>query len=202
MCTLCNKILTSTRQLKKHMITHQTTKDHKCLQCQRAFKIKQHLVRHIRSVHNSSKPREILSENCYSCPKCETKVKFKQSLLKHMRKHHPGHEQALRVNWKSSKTTLDNLLFKEDSELDLKQTIDNMNFNTDEINNYEAEINSELDKLLNSATNIEPYLDESNERLVDSLINIAVKDNPLLNSETTYQHRNVCLSMPELTPGT
>lgn len=84
----------------------------------------------------------------------------------------------------------------------MKQTIDNMNFNTDDINNYEAEINSELDKLLSSATNIEPYLDESNERLVDSLINIAVKENPILHLEANYHQRNACLSMPELTPST
>lgn len=185
------------------MLIHETPENHKCNQCQRAFKIKQHLVRHINSVHNSSKQREVLSEKCYSCPKCETKVKFKQSLLKHMRKHHPGQEQAIRVNWKNAKNNVNNLLYKDDSNLDLKQTIDNMNFHTDEINNYEAEINSELDKLLNSATSIEPFLDESNERLVDSLINIAVKDNPLLNSESGYQQRSsVCLSMPELTPGT
>lgn len=185
------------------MLIHETPENHKCNQCQRAFKIKQHLVRHINAVHNSTKQREVLSENCYSCPKCETKVKFKQSLFKHMRKHHPGQEQSIRVNWKNAKNTVDNLLYKDDSNLDLKQTIDNMNFHTDEINNYAAEINSELDKLLNSATSIEPFLDESNERLVDSLINIAVKDNPLLNSELDYQQRsNVCLSMPELTPGT
>lgn len=184
------------------MVTHQTRKDHKCSQCQRSFKIKQHLDRHIKSVHNSSKQRENLSENSYSCPKCETKVKFKQSLVKHMRKHHPGHEQTIRVNWRNTKNPVESLLLKDDSNLDLKQTIDNMNFNTDEINNYEAEINSELDKLLNSATNIEHFLDESNERLVDSLINIAVKDNPLLNSETTYQQNNACLSMPELSTGT
>lgn len=195
---MCNKIFPSGRQLKKHLIAHKTAKDHKCNQCQRAFKIKPHLVRHINAVHNSSKQRENISENCFSCPKCETKVKFKQSLLKHIRKHHPGYEQSIRVNWRHTKTNFDNLLFKDDSELDLKQTIDNMNFITDDINNYEAEINSELDKLLNNATNIEPFLDESNERLVDSLINIAVKDNPLL-SDSNYQQRNVCLSMPELT---
>lgn len=181
------------------MIIHETTKDHKCNYCQRSFKIKQHLTRHIKAVHKSSKQREVISENYYSCPKCETKVKFKQSLLKHMRKHHPGHEQTIQIDWKNLKSSVDNLFFKEDSALDLKQSIDNMNFNTDEINNYEAEINSELDKLLSSATNIEPYLDESNERLVDSLINIAIKDNPLLNVETTLG--TVGLSMPELAPG-
>lgn len=118
-----------------------------------------------------------------------------------MRKHHPGSEHSLKVNWRHKKTTFEHLLIKDDTELDLKQTIDNMNFLTDEINNYEAEVNSELDKLLNSATNIETFLDESNERLVDSLINIAVKDNPLL-SDSSYQQKNICLSMPELTSGT
>lgn len=96
------------------MVTHQTSKDYKCTQCQRAFKIKQHLVRHVAAVHNSSKQREILSEKSYSCPKCETKVKFKQSLLKHMRKHHPDHEQIVGVIWKNSRKPIDNIPFKED----------------------------------------------------------------------------------------
>lgn len=193
--------MVSSRQLKKHLITHNTSRDHKCHQCQRDFKRKQHLVRHIDAVHKSSNQREIILENGYACYKCKTKVKFKQSLVKHMRKHHPGYEQNIKLNLRLAKTSVDNSQFKDDSELDMKQTIDNMNFITDEINNYEAEINSEIDKLLNSETNIEPLLDDSNERLVDSLINIAVKDNPLL-SDSSFHQRNICLSMPELTSGT
>lgn len=184
------------------MQIHKTTKEHNCSQCRRAFKIKQHLLRHISAVHNSSKQREIISDNFHSCPKCEKRVKFRQSLLKHIRKHHPAYEQTIKVQWKASKNPIDNLEVKDETELDLKETIENMNFNTDEINTYEAEINSEIDKLLNCATNLEPYLDESNERLVDRLIKIAVKDEPVINSNTHYQQRNACLSMPELTSGT
>lgn len=85
--------------------------------------------------------------------------------------------------------------------MDLKETIENMNFDTDDVNNCSEnnEINIEIDKILNNADNIDNFLNDSSDRIVENLISIAAKENQLSAGGGEYVPKDVCLSMPDLT---
>lgn len=80
--------------------------------------------------------------------------------------------------------------------MDLKETIENMNFDTDDVNSCSEnnDIKMEIDKILNNADNTDNFLNDSSDRIVENLISIAAKENQLENAP-----KEVCLSMPDLT---
>lgn len=128
----------------------------------------------------------------YSCPKCDKKFKLSKSLKKHLETLHPEEQIDYKtLNLKKINRRIEPNFSKQmdDSVMDLKQTIENMNFNTDEINH---EITIEIDKLLNNPEN---YGSESNDRLVESLINTAVGET---NLDNKMQPKDPMLSMPDL----
>lgn len=53
----------------------------------------------------------------------------------------------------------------------------------------------EIDKILNNDT---MFLNDSNDRLVDTLIETVVND---ANMKSHYENKGVCLSMPDLSDG-
>ncbi|CAH1982949.1 unnamed protein product [Acanthoscelides obtectus] len=193
-CEVCSKQI-APKNLKKHLLLHQPDKGFKCPICNFAFKQQNALQRHMKS-HE----REDDTKSCYpfSCPVCKKKMKHRYSLKRHVLISHPSYEYKENRRRKFKPDALN--VTDEDSELDLKQTIENMNFNTDVVNTCEnTDFTMEIEKILNDE-NI--FLSESNDRLVDKLIDSAVKESNLdISDSGPVKQKEVCLSMPDLTEG-
>ncbi|XP_018561356.1 PR domain zinc finger protein 15-like [Anoplophora glabripennis] len=204
-CEICKKTMKSKKLLKTHMETHSANKLHKCEICQASFKQRYNLTKH-KKMHQSLKSRleSLFREDAliYSCPKCDKNMKLKSSLVRHMRSLHADCEISSDIiKPKLGKLTArkpDGSMTGEDDVMDLKETIENMNYNTDEVNNC-TEINIEIDKILNNTDNIDNFLSDSNDRIVENLISIAAKENELGTMGSEYAPKEVCLSMPDLT---
>ncbi|VEN42218.1 unnamed protein product [Callosobruchus maculatus] len=193
-CEVCSKQIVS-KNLKKHMLNHQPEKTFKCTICNNAYKQNRALQRHLKS-HEKA---DIDSSNYpFFCPVCKKKMKHRYSVRRHLLIYHPTYEYKETKKRKVKPDPLD--ATDEESELDLKQTIENMNFNTDVVNTCEnTDFTIEIEKILNDE-NI--FLGESNDRLVDNLIDSAVKDTNLnITDSGGVKQKEVCLSMPDLTEG-
>ncbi|KAJ8951838.1 hypothetical protein NQ318_019813 [Aromia moschata] len=209
-CDVCSKTFRSRKLLNAHMETHRADKPHKCPVCQAAFKQRSNLTRHIRRHRPPHERLESLFRDdveVYQCPKCDRNMKLKSSLRRHMRIFHPEDDlthEAMRprVGRLGAKAPPEGHE-SDESVMDLKQTIENMDFNTDEVNNCgeNNDINMEIDKLLDNAENIDGFLNESGDKIVESLISIAAKQNHLSSVGCQYVTKEVCLSMPDLNGG-
>ncbi|KAJ8940016.1 hypothetical protein NQ314_010847 [Rhamnusium bicolor] len=219
-CEICNKKLKSKRLLKLHMETHRNDKPYKCQICQAEFKQRTNLTRHINKHTSRIKFESLFQDNIefYYCPKCNKNMKLKSSLRRHMKMYHPDHEASCEImkpkigklntkklsdEYVKDDHVLNHDIEEDESVMDLKQTIENMDFNTDEINHCgeNNDINIEIDKILNNTDNLDNFLSESSDRIVESLINSAAKENQLNTVTNHYAPKEVCLSMPDLTDG-
>ncbi|KAG5876662.1 hypothetical protein JTB14_027139 [Gonioctena quinquepunctata] len=197
-CEICKKVVKSKKLLKHHMETHDEKKL-KCTECPAAFKQNKNLRRHIKLCHMLNKEIQSLfsdTEKPYSCPKCDKKMKLSQSVKRHIERFHPefeyNYENVKRKRVKDKKAP--DLEKVEDPVMDLKQTIENMNFSTDDLTSINTEINIEIEKLLNDPQN---FSTDTNDMLVESLINSVVKDE-YMNKPVLFKHEDVFLSMPVL----
>uniref|UniRef100_A0A6P7F266 Zinc finger protein 62-like n=1 Tax=Diabrotica virgifera virgifera TaxID=50390 RepID=A0A6P7F266_DIAVI len=188
-CETCQKDFKNKKLLKLHQITH-LDNSYNCQHCSSVFKTQKYLKRHIKHVHDSYKVIESLVsciDKQYSCPKCNKKFKLRHSVERHVKNFHP--EYSLEYKNNSKMKGLEN---KRQANLsrqveDLKRTIDNMNFTTDEINQ-----DNTMEILFN---NSDIFTSDSNDRLMESLINTAVSEN---NLDDKDHQQDPMLSMPDL----
>ena len=76
-CDICDKVLSSSCILARHkklMHTQTQQKEHKCVQCHKAFFAKSDLKRHFLSVHQGV---------TFKCKQCDKELNSKDSLLRH-----------------------------------------------------------------------------------------------------------------------
>nr|XP_023017751.1 PR domain zinc finger protein 15-like [Leptinotarsa decemlineata] len=199
-CEICKKVVKSKKLLKHHMETHKE-KGLKCPECPAAFKQNKNLKRHIKLCHAVNITFESFfteTEKPYSCPKCDKKMKHSHSVKRHIERFHPdfeySYESVKRKRVKDKKMNeLENV--DKDPLLDLKETIENMNFSFDDIPCINTEMNMEIDKLLNNPEN---FSSDTNDILVDSLINSVVKGADYSNKPLSFKEKEVFLSMPDL----
>ncbi|CAH1176122.1 unnamed protein product [Phaedon cochleariae] len=198
-CGKCGKAVKTKKLLNAHMLTHQNDKKKfNCPDCSRTYTQYKNLLRHIKSSHtlNNRGIQKVLTEieKPFSCPKCGKNMTTTYSLKRHLTSLHPDYHilefEHVKRKRGNSKTGSKSKKVEEQAVLDLKQTIENMDFNTDDINHMNTEINSEIDKFLN---NPEMFASDSKDKLLDSLIN-SVKD----DEKTDLREKEVFLSMPEL----
>ncbi|CAG9859529.1 unnamed protein product [Phyllotreta striolata] len=142
-CSDCGKPMKTKKILNTHKKAHETTKTYDCPRCTLKFNRSFNLTRHIKVVHESKK---IDADKKFACAICDRKFKFNKSLTRHIRTIHP-HEPIEQKSAKLKKCAkISNKI--DDSVAGLKRTIDSMHF-----------------------TNIDNFDTDSNDRLVESLIN-------------------------------
>ncbi|KAJ8979541.1 hypothetical protein NQ317_017689 [Molorchus minor] len=212
-CDICKQTVKSKKLLKIHMEIHRRDKPHVCSVCQAAFRQRSNLTKHA----NKHKPERARSDwfqekvQIYRCPRCDKNMKLKSSLSRHMRRFHPADELSFenmkpRLGRLSKKKILEEHEIKrgdiesddDESVMDLKQTIENMDFNTDDVRCDNNDINIDIDKILCNTDDIDNFLNESSDRIVESLINIATKNDQLTSVCNQSTSKEVCLSMPDL----
>ncbi|XP_056632942.1 PR domain zinc finger protein 15-like isoform X1 [Diorhabda sublineata] len=210
-CQYCPLKYKQLKYLKQHIknqhnvnkVTQSATlnndKQYACPKCGKKMKLESSVKRHLEVFHGESKmeykylkkekrtehKKVSISIMPFSCPKCDKKMKHEYSIKRHIESVHPDYKGK----YKSVKTKSETN--KQVEEDELTQALENINYNTDEIN---REITIEIDKLLN---NPETFTSDSNDRLVESLINTAVGENNLDNDDTGQQ-KDAMLSMPDL----
>ncbi|XP_039762737.1 zinc finger protein 91-like isoform X2 [Pararge aegeria] len=81
-CQSCDKICNNKYSLAYHKMVHKNTSWSKCDYCEKVFKSKRNIRRHIEYTH--------LGKQRYKCIECETLFKEKRSLRKHVRIKHPN----------------------------------------------------------------------------------------------------------------
>ena len=66
-------------QLATHKLSHSKVKPHQCQDCGSAVKLKEHLKRHVKSIHEGVRPHE--------CSVCNKTFSHKGNLNKHLLIH-------------------------------------------------------------------------------------------------------------------
>ncbi|CAG9829532.1 unnamed protein product [Diabrotica balteata] len=183
-CETCQKDFKNKKLLKMHQVTH-LNNSLNCQHCSAVFTTEKYLKRHIKTLHAGYKDIQSLDKQ-YSCPKCNKKFKLRYSIERHIKNFHPEYS----LEYKNNK--IKGLENKRQANLskqveDLKRTIENMNFTTDEINQ-----DNTMEILFN---NSDIFTSDSNDRLMESLINTAVSEN---NLEDKDHQQDPMLSMPDL----
>ena len=80
-CAICSHRFKRKDHLKKHVETvHEKTRAFQCMLCERRFGQKYHLAIHVSAVHEGKKP--------YACDMCSHKSARKSGLQRHMRTVH------------------------------------------------------------------------------------------------------------------
>lgn len=80
-CAICSHRFKRKDHLKKHVETvHEKTRAFQCMLCERRFGQKYHLAIHVSAVHEGKKP--------YACAMCSHKSARKSGLQRHMRTVH------------------------------------------------------------------------------------------------------------------
>ena len=80
-CAICSHRFKRKDHLKKHVETvHEKTRAYACMLCERRFGQKYHLAIHVSAVHEGKKP--------YACSMCSHKSARKSGLQRHMRTVH------------------------------------------------------------------------------------------------------------------
>lgn len=78
-CTLCKVTCKSNAQLERHSRVHTDVRPFECTQCSSAFKLRNHLKSHIKTIH--------LGEKKYKCGVCGKELNDKGNFDVHLRKH-------------------------------------------------------------------------------------------------------------------
>jgi len=78
-CLDCLQTFPVLRQLKLHMRTHDDLRPFKCMQCDKQFKQKAHLVQHVQTLHEGERP--------HSCSECGKTFKRRSHLMEHHLTH-------------------------------------------------------------------------------------------------------------------
>ncbi|XP_061389907.1 zinc finger protein 91-like [Musca vetustissima] len=78
MCSLQFKLL---RNIKRHMLTHTDLRPFQCEFCEKSFKRKDILQKHLRDVHRDP------ATNCYHCDLCSLQFKMQRNIKRHMLTH-------------------------------------------------------------------------------------------------------------------
>ncbi|XP_069685329.1 uncharacterized protein [Periplaneta americana] len=89
-CLICQKAFKVKFSLMRHMLIHSAVKPYKCSKCNRTFSDTSNLIKHERS-HNDIRP--------YVCQFCNAAYTDNSYLLKHMRNHH-SKVNVTDANWK------------------------------------------------------------------------------------------------------
>lgn len=87
-CTVCHKVFSETKILKRHMKTHMKVKPHLCLQCGMSFAESSNLTKHKKK--HTGELRNVVGKH-HLCNFCGKRFKWASSLSKHM-KHHTKHK--------------------------------------------------------------------------------------------------------------
>ena len=77
-CEMCQKILTTSKGMRKHMLIHTGEKPFQCSECKKCFRQKGSLTTHMRT-HTGDRP--------YPCGICEQSFTTSSCAKKHMRTH-------------------------------------------------------------------------------------------------------------------
>lgn len=84
-CEICQKGFTIKKTLQDHMLTHSEEKNYGCDTCEKRFRQKCALIRHIRVVHEGIKCN---SGEPFICNLCQMRFTQKSSLRRHMKNVH------------------------------------------------------------------------------------------------------------------
>lgn len=199
---MCDKKFKTKTLLYCHQTRVHKVARFSCDECNATFKQKSLLSKHCEEKHNKLKELTTTLDYIYECPLCNIKMKLKSSLNRHIRRKHSDQEnyymylnvRPKRLTRKKAKPDV-----QTDTDLkvlDLKETIDNMNFTTDVSleGNIENNINMEFEDMLKRTTENMDFLNESQEGMVNNLLNIPMEETVLKEN----QRKEVCLSMPDL----
>merc|ERR1712048_1245031 len=74
----CGKTFRTSCHLKRHALTHNTEKEHKCRECGLSFSLEWSLKRHVKRTHNGP----------FKCPSCPLKFNKNKQLKQHQRFEH------------------------------------------------------------------------------------------------------------------
>merc|ERR1712048_269742 len=74
----CGKTFRTSCHLKRHALTHNTEKEHKCRECGLSFSLEWSLKRHVKRTHNGP----------FQCPSCPLKFTKNKQLKQHQRFEH------------------------------------------------------------------------------------------------------------------
>lgn len=77
-CKNCDKTFISSNTLKSHETIHTGRKDFKCCECNKAFRLRFLLTRHIKKVHTKE-----VTDTRYPCSECDKTFSSKITLKKH-----------------------------------------------------------------------------------------------------------------------
>ena len=81
-CKLCPQQFCQLNKLERHMQSHSKLKIHKCLQCDKSFKRRDHLNDHVKQLHNG------LRSKTFICFLCSKSYHFNKDLQRHIKKNH------------------------------------------------------------------------------------------------------------------
>ncbi|XP_019869816.2 PR domain zinc finger protein 15 [Aethina tumida] len=201
-CDMCDKKFKTKTLLYCHQTRVHKVARFGCDECNATFKQKSLLSKHCEEKHNKLKELTTTLDYIYECPLCNIKMKLKSSLNRHIRRKHSDQENYymylnLRPKRLTRKKAKPDVQTDTDLKvLDLKETIDNMNFTTDVSleGNIENNINMEFEDMLKRTTENMDFLNESQEGMVNNLLNIPMEETVLKEN----QRKEVCLSMPDL----
>ncbi|CAH0557098.1 unnamed protein product [Brassicogethes aeneus] len=202
-CDVCDKKLKSKKHLFFHKKMHQEAA-YKCPYCPCSFRTQWNLEKHNKRKHKEFEFSDAI--DLFQCPACNKKMKLKSSLQRHMKRIHADikdyqgmdimpnkHKFAGKKKEKKVEVTESDL-----NIMDLKETIDNMNFTTDisMSGNDESNINIEFEDMLKSTTDNIDFLNESNDRIVENLLSIPMQSAPIENK--AKPNSDILPSMPDL----
>ncbi|BFZ00059.1 hypothetical protein BsWGS_03098 [Bradybaena similaris] len=89
-CGLCQKLFTTAKDIRRHMVTHSKERHFLCEHCPQTFVRKDHLRRHYTSNHKEEFYESQLKGSPFGCSACLLVFKKKEFLDYHMKSVHPG----------------------------------------------------------------------------------------------------------------